>query len=578
MDDTLKNPELTMLINNKESGYKYRERRQEDWRENYTLYRDRPQINRLTQRQSVNFPLMKQTVRTLLKDIDDMPVLYFENLDNDKQKEIFLNEYWRITAEKNNLELQDIVDKRQVLLFGRSFDQMQIVDGCVKFTVVDPQDILIDRFVDPTDIDSARFLIHSHIYVPLSSLEENDKYDKTAVKRLKDWHMSDEGIVKNSDNHDMATQKNQKMADMGVQDVDDPVLGETMVELSLHFVYRKEESDDEEQLYLYVEADNYCILMKERLEGVIGKTKDNYWRNHLPYNTWADDVERQDFWSDGVADIVRTPNIVLNTWFSQQVENRTMRSFGMHYYRSSLEGFSPGSFNPLPWGWYPIPAGPNEKISDVISKVDIPDLSESLDEMTFVMEMINRASGATSTQQGVQTERQVTLGEVQLALGEAKERVKGLSKFYTPAWKKRGEKFLKLLEAAPEKLDAVTAYKKGRNTDAIYSKEITPQSWQSKKGYGVRIWSQDERDKKNTENITKINAIKANMPDNPVVDRVYKRKLLEFGDFSPDDINEAIRYEDEKLAKQAQMAQMQAQMQQMAQMPQMGQLPVPQQV
>jgi len=32
---------------------------------------------------------MKTAIRTLLKDVDDMPVIYFENLDNDKEAEMY---------------------------------------------------------------------------------------------------------------------------------------------------------------------------------------------------------------------------------------------------------------------------------------------------------------------------------------------------------------------------------------------------------------------------------------------------------------------------------------------------------
>src|SRR3990172_703747 len=87
-------PELEAVSRHKESALNWRERRHDDWTENYTLYRDKVTINRLTQRQSVNIPLMKQVIKTLLKDMDDPPLLYFDNLDNDKQKEIFYNENW----------------------------------------------------------------------------------------------------------------------------------------------------------------------------------------------------------------------------------------------------------------------------------------------------------------------------------------------------------------------------------------------------------------------------------------------------------------------------------------------------
>jgi len=541
-------PELQMLLNNKESGYNYRERRQEDWLENYTLYRDKVSINRLTQRQSVNIPMMKKIIRTLLKDVDDMPVLYFENLNNDKQAEVFLNEYWKWTVDANNMELQDIEDKKQVFLFGRSFDQWQVVDGMVKMTVQDTQDILVSRYTDPTDLHSSRFLIHTHIFTPLSVIEANDDYDKKAVARLKKFYETEMGIVKASDNQDMLVEKNKRMQAMGVDDVEDPVLGETYVELTLHFVYRDDQKSEDgkpidEQLFMYVEADDNEILMKKPLEEIIGVTEDNFWRNHFPYNSWADDLERQDFWSDGIADIVRTPNKVVNSWYSQLVENRTLRNFGMHYWDGTAadDSFAPQAFNPIPWGWYKVPGKP----SDVIQKVDIPDLSESLDEMKFVIEMIENASGATTTQQGAQTARKVTLGEVELALGEAKERIKGMSKFYTPAWKQRGRMFLKLVEAAGDRLDSVKVYKKGRITNKIYTREIGPNDWMTEAGYREKVWSQDEKDANDTEVLQKLNATLPLFQGNMKLLEIYQRKLLEFGDLPPDEINDIMEVEEQ---------------------------------
>ena len=303
--EEIKAPELLMLLQDKESGYNWRQRRHADWKENYTLYRDKVKTNRLTQRQSVNLPLMKTAVRTLLKDVDDMPVLYFQNRDNNDEAEAFKNEYWQWTVEQNKLDLQDLVDKRQVFLFGRSFTQWQIVDGRVKVTVQDPQDILVSRFWDPFDLLSSRFLIHTHIFVPLTSLKLNPDYDQEEVAKLEKWFASDMGIVKAADNLQMLVEKNQKMEDMGVPDVESPVLGETYVELDLHFRYRDNEKTEKgdsipSQIFLYVSAEDQHLLLKGQkkpLEQLIGSTKDNYWRNHYPYVSWADDLERQDFFS-----------------------------------------------------------------------------------------------------------------------------------------------------------------------------------------------------------------------------------------------------------------------------------------
>lgn len=565
-------PEVTMLRNNREDGYNYRYRRSIDWTETYELYRDKVIVNRLTQRQSVNLPIMKGQIKTLIKDIDDMPVIYFENLDNDKQAELFKNEYWKWTVEVNQMELQDIVDKRQVLLFGRSFDQWQIKDGRVVMTVTDPEDILVSRYVNPFDLHSSRYLIHINIYEPLSSLKKNPDYDQDEVAELEEFFASKLGIVKAGENEQAMIDKNQKMRDLGVPDVDDPVLGETYVELALHFVFRDaewEEGTDPKtgkkgmievptQIYLYVLAENMRTLMKKKLEDVIGVTEDHFWRDHFPYCSWADDLERQDFWSDAVGDIIRTPNKILNSWFSQLVENRTLRNFGMHYYNSNIEGFNPQTMQPIPWGWYGIPVPPNGNIQSVLQKVDVPDLSESLDEMNFLIQVMEKATGASAGQQGVPSERQITLGEFKATLTEAKERVKGMSKFYTPVWKQRGLMFQKLIEASPDKLDAVKIYKKGRNTDEIYSREIAPKDWRTPLGYRVKVWSQDEKDMADVNTLQKQNAVKTAMPDNAKVAEIYQRKLLEWADYTPDEINEIMQMEEEKRQALIEQAQMQA--------------------
>lgn len=545
----IENPELQMLLNNKESGFNYKERREQDWKENYELYRDKVTINRLTQRQSVNVPLMKTTLRTLLKDIDDMPVILFENLDNDKEAEVFLNEYWKWTLESNNAEIQDVVDKKQDFFFGRTFDSWQIIDGKVKFDIEDPEDILVDRYMNPYDLDSSRFLIHTHIFKPLSTLKNNPDYNQEEVANLEEFFGSKMGIIKAEDNKNSLKRKNEKLADMGVSDIDDPVLGETYVELSIHYVYRESEKEDgkaiPEQLFVYVEAENNCILMKKRQEEIIGVTKDNYWRNHFRYNTWGDDIDKQDFWTDGIADIVRTPNKIQNAWFSQEIERRTMSNLGMTFYDSNLQqdGFMPNTFQPIPFGFYPVPGNPK----DVLQRVEIPMNDGNLESISFVGELVEKATGATATQQGAQTERQVTLGEVQLAQGEAKARTQGISKFYTQAWKQRAYKFLKLVEAGKDKLDAVKIYKKGRNTDNFFSREISPKDWMTKSGYQVRVWSQDEKDSNDTDALNKLNAVFVNMPDNPKLKEVYQRKLLEFADLSPDDVNQIMDFEKQKV-------------------------------
>ena len=46
-----------------DSDRRFRERRHQQFTTNYTLYRDTVIVNRLTQRQSVNVPYMKKTIK-----------------------------------------------------------------------------------------------------------------------------------------------------------------------------------------------------------------------------------------------------------------------------------------------------------------------------------------------------------------------------------------------------------------------------------------------------------------------------------------------------------------------------------
>lgn len=546
-EPTQLSPEVLMLRNNKQDGYDYRQRRHAEWDENYELSRDRVHVNRFNQRQMVTLPVMKQTQRTLLAQIDDMPVLYFEDLGNDKDREIFKNEYWKYTQEQNDMEIQDVVDKKQVFHFGRSFDQWQIMSGKVVQTICDPMDIEVSRYVNPYNIHSSRFLIHNHIFMPLETIKENDDYNEDEVQKLEMWFTTEQGIIKSATNRQMLQEKNQKLADMGVQNIDTPTLGETYVELSLHFVYRKEEGDDEEQIYMYVECEDMHIIMKKPLEEVIGITEDHFWRNHYPYVTWADDVERQDFWSDGIADIVRMPAKIINSWFSQEVENRTLQNFNMHYYASDMEGFNPQSFEPTPWGWYPIPLGTHGSIEEILKTVDVKKLDGNLEDMNYVISMTEKATGSTPTLQGAATENKITLGEVQLALGQAKQRIKGISKFYNKAWADRGLIFVKLIEAAGDKLEPVKIYKKGRNTDNIYAKEISYKDWKSKVGYRCKVWSQDDKNEHDQMSLQKWDAARQNMPGNPVLEEIYKRKLVEFAGATPDEIKSIMDFEKQRM-------------------------------
>jgi hypothetical protein len=78
--------------------------------------------------------------------------------------------------------------------------------------------------------------------------------------------------------------------------------------------------------------------------------------NEYTYVTWASDPERTAFWSDGLADVVRVPNQMLNVYFSQLIENGVLRGYGMNFYDATAkEGWSPVGYVPLSFRLLPLP-------------------------------------------------------------------------------------------------------------------------------------------------------------------------------------------------------------------------------
>ncbi len=75
--------------------------RHQPWTETYQLYRDTVITNRLTQRQSVNVPLMKATIRTLLSRAKDPADLEFEDYENNGMRELLMNSYIDKVLEEN---------------------------------------------------------------------------------------------------------------------------------------------------------------------------------------------------------------------------------------------------------------------------------------------------------------------------------------------------------------------------------------------------------------------------------------------------------------------------------------------
>lgn len=521
--------EMIRLKAEKKSASELQERKHEDWNDNYLLYRNKVKTNRLTQRQAVNIPLMKETVKTLLSKIDDPPNVEWKELSGDEMKELHYQEIWNDLYKKNKLELIDILDKKNVLMYGLSVKKLNLKDDNtgIDVSVLDVFDLLFDPLMNPWDLESARFLIHQNIFRAVNDILNDDKYLQEGKDALRMWVETPEGITQDAKSKEEWENKMKRMRDMGVQDSDLPYYagGDRLINLTEHYTKRWNKKTKQFEKRVVVYANDSIKLLDESLMDLIGV---DFW----PFVVWSEDPETNDVYPDSVADLVRTPNKVLNIWFSQLIENRTLKNFQMHWFLPG-SNYTPQTYEPGPGRMLPAP--PGDDINKVIKPVEISGLDDTLVAIQQVIQIVERGTGATAIEKGQGQEGQQTLGEIQILVGKATERVIGMAKFYRMSWYELCKKLDALLHAnAPKQLKLSKQGRSGR----VYPKTVVKADWYSEDGYEPIVSSSSEQEAENIKGIQKFQFILSQFPNNLALRKIAQKRELEMLDLTPEELKQ----------------------------------------
>lgn len=516
----------------KESSKTFKERRLNQWNENYYLYRDKVLTNRLTQRQTVNIPIIREAIDTWISKIDETPDLTFESRGNgadDEDQELLVNEMWQYFKDAEKLEQKDNLDKKVVGLQGRSFKFLYWKDNQVKLDIIDPYDIDIDPRVNPFDIDTASFVNHKHIYIPLRNVLANKSYDTAAKYQLKAYLDTKRGILAASNTDEEDQKRKERLETLGVSNFDEYRASDVMVEITRS--YKMMWSDTEKRFvrHLIVIAMDAVVLYCKPLVEAIGIDR-------LPIPTWSSDPDINDYWNDGKADNVRTVNKVVNMYFSQDLENRAYRNFGMYFFNTKGGQFKPSAFEARPFGMYGIDGNPDE----MIKQMNIQPLADTQNAIQYLKDMIQSSIAQTPTERGVQEKAGTTLGEVQLSLQQSQGRNQVVAKQYRQCWKDTGMIWYELLNANAR--GVFKLYKKGSD-GKTYSKDIYPTDWQNPKGYDVKIEIKADKEANNDLEFKKLQYVKSSYINNPVAQQLSKKKELEILGWTSDEIEQVMNAE-----------------------------------
>ena len=544
--DTINNqwklsPLMEKLKAERESAAELQKRKHDDWDDNYLLYRNKVKINRLTQRQAVNIPLMKETIKTLLSKIDDAPNVEWKERNGDMQKELYFQEMWNQHVKNKKVELIDVLDKKNVLLSGFSMRKLNISESGVDPSVLDTYDSLIDPLMNPWDIESARFIIHRNIFRSVRDILADDKYSKKGKDELKIWADTVEGISASTTNKEEYEAKMERLRAMGVDHSQFSLYagGDRLINLTEHFskIWNKKTKKFEKRVVTY--AEDTIELSNMTLNEAIGV---DFW----PFVYWSEDPETNDVYPDSVADLVRTPNKVLNVWFSQLIENRTLKNFQMHWFLPS-SNYQPQTYTPGPGVMLPAPPGDN--INNVIKPVEVNGLDDTMLAIEKVTNIVERGTGATSIEKGQGEVGEQTLGEVQILVGKAQERTVGMTKFYRLAWTEYANKWCALMYAnAPKVIKLSKENMKGE----MFEKTLLKSDWQSEMGYEPIVRSSSEQEADDIKGIQKFMFILSQFPNNQALRKIAQKRMLESVDLTPEELNQVENDKQEEVAAQQQ--------------------------
>jgi len=532
---------LAQHVKDKTASTEFKERRFGQWNENYYLYRDKILTNRLTQRQPVNIPILRETVQTWISKIDEPPMLTFESRTRDNRSvdgEIIINELWNYFFDYRKLDLLDNLDKKIVGLQGRSFKKLgwSQKDNFPFIDIIDPYDIDIDPLVNPLDLSTANYIVQKNIFKPLRDILANPKYLASGKAQLKDYLDSRHGILKAAETNDEYTRRQERLRTLGAFNFDEYGASDVLVELNESYKMLWSQEKGQFVRHLVITAMDKAVLYKKPLSEAIGI-------NLLPIISWADDPDLNDIWCDGKGDSVRTINKVVNTYFSQDLENRAYRNFGMYFFDTKNGEFNPRAFDPKPFGMYGVPGKPDE----IIKQMDIQPLADTTQAIAFLKELVQSSVAQTPTERGVEGATEQTLGEVKLSLQQSSGRNEVTAKNYRRAWKEAGTLFYEILNANSN--GQMTLYKKG-NDGEYRAKTIFPSDWKNPKGYECKVVYKAEKEAEDQFALQKAEYIKNDFLDNPVAMMIAKKKKLELLGWKQEEIDQVMQAEEQKLQPQ----------------------------
>ena len=382
-------------------GLKYRQQREGDWSAIDNLYFGKKKKSLVT-RANIHVPKMQGTIETFLSKIDDPPYIKYEGANEaDRPKAVRLNALLTGDMRRGYWKLKDVLGKKLGAMYGRTIFKKYSTseNGFTDYLeVVDPLDFVIDPLAGGLlPMEYATYMGQDNIIKSIYQLDDKDVYDQKAVKELATKMEAD------SDADNNYASKQNRRSSLGLSGA--VLLSQDSVKLVEWYTYWKGE-----RVYVlfspeYKKAVRACPL------------KEVFESDEFPFATWAPFPLPFEFWTPGIGELIKEPNIVQNIILSQILDNNAYRNYGQIIYDINRVP-KPSQLKPSPMGLIGVQGNPKE----IINSRDFPVLNEAIQAYNLVENVFARETGISGASKGMPNTKRMSATEFSGLLDEVADR------------------------------------------------------------------------------------------------------------------------------------------------------------
>lgn len=384
-----------------EHDLKYRNRREQDWRDVDDLYYGKKKKSLVT-RANVHVPKMQGTIDTFVSKIDDAPFLDYEHVEEgDKPGARRMSAFLKRQMNVDDWDMVDIVGKKEAALYGRAiFKKFSDSKGGFTdhFELVDALDFVIDPLAGGLFPEQrARHMGQDNIIKSIWDLKDKKQYDQEVVEEMATELKSDG----DADNKFRSLQARRQALNLteAVLVSQDSV---RLVEWYTHF--------EGKRWYVLFSPEHMKAIRIEKVEDVLGF-------DEFPFSTWALFPRLSEFWTPGLGELVKEPNIIQNILLSQMLDNNAFRNYGMKAYDTNrIE--NPAELTPRPMGKIAVDGDPSKAIKDIT----FPAISEAIQAYNLVETIFARETGVTNQAKGLPHSKRMSATEFAGLIDEVADR------------------------------------------------------------------------------------------------------------------------------------------------------------